>query len=286
VAGAFSGSQVLGERALESHGARDVYVAELSADGDVLSAFALGGTEDDDVQSLNVDALGNLVVSGPGLGTQKLAPDGSLLWQSAFVGPSAVAASGAVWVTGETAGDVQLVELSDAGALLQQRSFGDAALQQGEAIAVDAAGNVLLAGTFDGSIDFGSGVLSKSSTACSSDAWCATFGFVAELDANGGARWATSLGPLRSVGGVIADGAGNAVVSAALPGGVRPFRQTWLAMFDSAGRELWQRSEWPATGIGAGRALGIAACGRVIWGLSARPSLDLEEQSFVSLIQP
>jgi hypothetical protein len=300
VAGAFSGSARFGDVSLSSRGERDVYLLQLSDAGEVLQAFTLGGAEDDALQSLRIDDSGNVVVSGPGIGTQKLTPRGEVLWQKPFNGQLALDAHGAVLLTGALGADrdfgggvlssrggsdVLLVKLSPAGEHLFSRSFGDAgAQQQGEQLAVDADGNVLVAGTFDGSLDFGVGALTLPSDACSADAWCLTAGFVAKLDPDGRALWSTSLGPVRAVGGLIVDASGGPVVSAALPGGVRPFRLTWLGAFDAQGCERWQRSEWPATGIGAGHALSAGGTGRLLWGLSARPSLESEEQSFVAVL--
>lgn len=298
VAGAFEGSASFGAARLDSHGEHDVYVVHISNEGEVLGAFALGGPEDDSLESLSVDAAGAVVVSGLGLGTQKLSADGDVIWQKPYSGRVAVDGNGDVLLTGALTADtdfgggmlhsrggsdVLLVKLSATGEHLYSMSFGDEGQQQrGEQIAVDSAGNVLLAGTFDGNIDFGAGPLSLPSDACSADAWCLTFGFIAKLSSEGRALWSASLGPLREVGGLVADASGGAILSAASPGGVRPFRLTWLGAFDGRGRERWHRAEWPDTGIGSGRALALHGCERLIWGLSARPSLEAEEQSYIA----
>ncbi|HVY29693.1 MAG TPA: hypothetical protein VHB79_24205 [Polyangiaceae bacterium] len=302
VAGTFEGSVSFGAAQLTSQGSRDVYVLKISNEGEVLGAFAVGGPEDDSLESLNVDAHGDVFVSGAGLGTRKLSPNGDVLWQKPYSGRLALDTHGDVLLTGELTADtdfgggvlrsrggadVLLVKLSATGEHLLSVSFGDEGEQQrGQQIAVDSAGNVLLAGTFDGSLDFGAGRLSLPSDACSADAWCLTFGFITKLSGDGRALWSTSLGPLREVGGLVVDGSGGAIVSAASPGGVRPFRLTWLGAFDGDGRERWHRAEWPDTGIGAGRALAVQGCERLIWGISARPSLEAEEQSYIAAWGP
>lgn len=300
VAGAFSGGASFGGAELSSRGERDVYLLQLSDAGEVLRAMALGGAEDDALESLRVDTRGDVVVSGLGIGTLKLSSRGDVLWQKPFRGQLALDADGAVLLTGALTtdqdfgggvlssrggSDVLLVKLSPNGEHLFSRGFGDAGtLQQGEQIAVDRAGNVLMAGTFDGTLDFGAGPLTLPSDACSADAWCMTSGFIAKLGSDGRALWSVSLGPVRAVGGLVVDASGGPVVSAALPGGVRPFRLTWLGAFDAQGCARWQRSEWPATGIGAGHALDVDGSGRLLWGLSARPSLEAEEQSFIATL--
>jgi hypothetical protein len=144
----------------------------------------------------------------------------------------------------------------------------------------------VISGTFDGRVDFGTGPLELTPAQCSSDAWCSTDGFAAKLDAQGRAIWSVALGPMRAVSGAAIGAHGQTILSGTLPGGVRPFRQTWLAKLDAGGAEAWHRSEWPDTGIGTGRALAVAGNGQVFWSLSARPSLELEEQSYLAKLTP
>lgn len=271
--------------------AGDHDVLTLDADGNVLSTLDLGN--DAQIASLAATADGALVVSGPGLGTVKLDASGQRLWSHDFSGQIALDAGGNVVVAGATAdatpggSDVFVAKLDAQGKLLFSRTFGDAGAQQrAEAVAVDAAGNVAVAGVFDGTLGFESGALTLLEHACSSDAWCNTFGFVAQLDAAGTAVWSRSLGPMRAVTGAAADASGSVVLSGTLPGGVRPFRNTWLASFDAQGREAWRRAEWPETGIGAGHAVAIDGCGDVVWSVSARPDLESEERAYLAKLSP
>jgi len=302
VAGAFSGTLDLDGTLLHAQGERDVYVAELDRDGAVLRAVALGGSEDDDVSSLSADGSGRVVLSGPGVGTVALGAALESLWQKSFFGKTALAAAGDVLVTGaldsprdfgsgtlRPAGgsDVFVARLNADGRLVFARVFGDQGLQQrGEGVAIDADGGAVVVGTFDGSIDFGAGTLTLPVDACSSDAWCNTFGFATKLDATGHASWSVSLGPMRAFSGVTVTEAGQVYVSGVLPGGVRPYRQTFLSSLGREGAESWRRAEWPDTGIGAGHALAIDSRGNVIWSLSARPSLELEERSYIASLLP
>jgi len=302
VAGTFSGTLDLGGTLLRAQGERDVYVAELDGNGAVLRAVALGGSEDDDVSSLAVDGAGRIVLSGPGIGTVALGTGLEPLWQKSFFGKTAVAASGDVLVTGglespqdfgngtlQPAGgsDIFVARLSADGKLLFARIFGDqGAEQRGESVAADPDGGAVVVGTFDGSVDFGAGTLTLPPDACSSDAWCNTFGFAMTLDATGRALWSVSLGPMRALSGVAVTQGGQVYVSGVLPGGVRPYRQTFLLSLGRDGTESWRRAEWPDTGIGAGRALAIDARGNLIWSLSARPSLELEERTYVASLLP
>ena len=301
VAGTFSGTLGAGESALSTTGT-EAFLVKLDSDGNIVYARALGEAADGAVESLAVDSGHHVAISGPGLGTVKLDENGDVLWQKAFSGKLRFDSAQNLLLSGELVGtldfgagtltsrggsDILLLKLAPDGTPLFARSFGDAgALQRAEAIAVDAEDNVVIAGTFDGRIDFGVGALELTPAQCSADAWCVTDGFVAKLDPQGQAIWSAALGPMRAVSGAAIDHAGNSVLSGALPGGVRPFRQTWLATLDPNGVEAWHRSEWPDTGIGAGHGIAIDRDGRIFWSLSARPSLELEEQSYLVKLTP
>lgn len=273
-------------------------LTKLSREGQVIYSSELGAHQNGALESLTVDAAGNVALSGAGLGTVLLDGSGRVSWRKEFFGQLAFDSRGHLWLLGSLVGnlqlggtrltsrggsDVLLLELAADGTPLLARTYGDsAALQRGEAIALDGADNVLIAGTFDGNVDFGAGALSLEPAACSTDAWCQTAGFVAKLDARGDAIWSKGLGPMRALPSMAADSAGQVLVSGVLPGGVRPFRQPLLLALDPSGEPQWQRAEWPDTGVGAGSSVALDGRGHVLWALSARPSLQLEEQSYLA----
>jgi hypothetical protein len=251
--------------------------------------------------SLAVDGAGNVAVSGPGLGTIKLDARGQLVWSKSFFGALAFDARGDLWLTGALSeaidfgagaldsrggSDVFVAKLSAGGEHLLSRVFGDSGEQQrGESIAVDRDGNVLVAGVFDGRLDFGAGSSLEPAT-CPSDAWCQTSGFATKLDSAGHALWSRALGPMRTVDGAASDSLGGFVLSGALPGGVTPFRNAWLSALDTDGASLWRRAEWPETGIGSGHGVAVDACNNVFWSVSALPDLESEERAYVAKLSP
>jgi hypothetical protein len=97
------------------------------------------------------------------------------------------------------------------GSLLWAKRFGDASLQTGKSIAVDAGGNVVVTGTFAGTTDFGGGL-----------EMCAGAGdiFIVELDPSGGYRWSKSFGDASNQTGesVATDGSGNIFFTGDLSG--------------------------------------------------------------------
>lgn len=278
--------------------AAGAFVVKLDSEGNVLYDAALPAETGATVESLAVDSAQNVAISGALLGTAKLDPSGALLWSRPLEGRVAFDLEGDLWLAGALEGtaqlgstalvsaggsDVLLLELAADGALVSAHRYGDEGLvQRAEAIAIDGAGNVLLAGTFDGVLDFGAGPVEHQPQSCSTEAWCVSSGFLAKLDPQGGALWSVSLGLTRAVGGLAVDASGDIAVSSTLPGGVRPFRRPELAVVGPDAERRWQKSDWPGTGVGAGRAAVFDANHDVIWGVSARPSQQLEEESYLA----
>jgi hypothetical protein len=92
------------------------------------------------IHSVDTDAVGNVYLTGALSGVADFA--GTLL-----------AANGGL--------DVFVVKLSPAGAHLSSQKYGDAGSSTARDIALDAVGNVFVTGTFAGTIDFGSGLLTN-----------------------------------------------------------------------------------------------------------------------------
>lgn len=143
------------------------------------------------VSAVTGSTLAGTAVLGPKglsqLGLAKLSPNGQTLWThqvaaSGGAGPSALAADGqggvyvAGWSRGPISGlaartlpargerDAFVTRLASDGKVLWSRVLGGALTDTIEALAVDAAGNVAVAGTFYKSADFGSGIVQASGT--------------------------------------------------------------------------------------------------------------------------
>jgi hypothetical protein len=283
-------------------GSNDVFVAKLDPMGNLLYASLVGSAPVHGITGLAVDADGSAVVSGKGFGTVKLDAAGHPLWNRSFDGYLAIDSKGNVLMTGGftdsvdfgggslvSAGgeDIFVTKLDPAGNHVFSKRFGDAgANQRGEAIAIDAAGDVLVSGVLDGVVDFGDGPISVPPGACPAEVWCEKAGFVLKLDPQGNSLWSWSRAPIRSLPGIASDSRGNVLVSGAYPGNVEPFRLSFLIELDPAGLERWQLLEWPKTGAGAGHRVAVDSCDNVLWSLSVRPSLDESEQSYLAKLTP
>jgi hypothetical protein len=296
VAGSFEGDVDIDGVTLTAEGTHDVFVAKLDANGTVERLTQLGGAGDERVQSLAATPDGRAILSGAGLGTVALDEAHAIAWQKAFYGFVAADAAASVFVTGALTGsvdfgggalasaggaDVFVVKLGAEGSHEWSRRYGDVRTQQeGQAIATDPEGNLVIGGVFDGSIDFGDGAHTVG--ACPSEVWCKQWGFVAKLDTNGETLFSHARGPMRAVAGVAATSTGAVFASGSLPGNVEPYRIPLLIALDEAGEKLWERMEWPETGLGAGRQVAVDGCDAVLWSVSARPELEDRERAYLA----
>ena len=155
-------------------------------------AKGFGGTNLESAQSVAVDEYGNIYVTGffnatvdfdPGPETLNLTSVGSV--------------------------DCFVMKLDPDGNLVWVRQIGGPEVEQGNDIAVDPRGHVVLTGYFSGTVDFDPGAGTNNLTA--SGAYDA---FILKLDANGDLRWARQGGggESDSAGGLSIDQAGNIYV--------------------------------------------------------------------------
>lgn len=124
------------------------------------------------------------------------------------------------------------------------RGFGDATGQYARAVAVDADGNVIVAGQMEGSVDFGGGPLEATGTGADA--------FVAKLDRFGAHLWSKRFPGEGNqfVMAVDVDAAGDIVVAGRafgridLGGGVLASRgrdDVFVAKLDGEGNHLWSK---------------------------------------------
>ncbi len=285
VAGVFSGSIDFGGGAITSKGGFDVFLAKFDAIGNFLWSKRFGDASDQIADGVAVDGLGNVIVAGHFYGAMdfgggaligisgentffaKLDTNGSHVWSKSFHGTSdqvlggvAVNGVGEVFGTGRFFGsadfgggplvstggaDAFLVKLSTAGDHLWSKRLGGADDQAGSSIAVDGSGNVVLTGSFDGSVSLGGNapLVSMGSTDI----------FVAKYDANGTYAWGERFGDAGSQPGtfVTVDKNGNVLVTgfyaSAINFGDGPHASAgsydiFLAKLDANGSNVWGKS--------------------------------------------
>jgi uncharacterized protein (AIM24 family) len=140
VTGGFSGNINFGGSALTSAGGYDVFVATFMSDGTHIWSACFGDASYQHASAVAADASGNVILVGYLAGTADF--------------------GGAV-LTSAGGNDVFVAKFSSDGAHKWSKRFGDADDQRVEAVAVDASGNVIAAGGFNGTVDFGGGTLTS-----------------------------------------------------------------------------------------------------------------------------
>ncbi len=263
----------------------DAFVAKLDSSGNLIWNTFLGGSGSDVGFAIAVDGSGNVYVAGHSTSTwgspvitytagidafaAKLDSSGNLIWNTFLGGGGtdagygiAVDGSGNVYVAGEitatwgspvityTAGyDAFAAKLDSNGALTWNTFLGGSGDDPGRAVAVDASGNVYVAG-WSGAT-WGSPVRGFT-LGLGPDA------FAAKLDASGNLIWNTFLGGSESDAGsgIAVDRGGNVYVAGysyaswgspvrAFSGGVDAF----VAKLDSSGNLTWNASGNPISGF-------------------------------------
>ena len=192
VSASFLGSMDFGGGTLMSAGGQDLALARLNADGDHVWSQRFGSAGDQTVRDGALDPAGHLVTAG------------------SFAGALSFGADPLV-SSGET--DVFLAMLDGEGSQVWSKRFGDPAPQAAGSVAVDGAGNILVAGHFSSQVDFGGG---KLVSAGGDDV------FLVKLAADGSHVWSKSFGDLgeQREPRVAVDGAGNVVILGSFPGSV------------------------------------------------------------------
>jgi len=134
IAGRFGGSVNFGGKNLNSAGKNDIFVAKFDAGGTHLWSKSFGDVEDQIPTGLGADSGGAVVLAAYFYGAVN--PGGG---QVSSVGGA----------------DMLLVKYNSAGTFEWKKQFGDAKDQLPRALAVDKADNILVAGSFDGTVNFG-----------------------------------------------------------------------------------------------------------------------------------
>lgn len=226
VGGDYTGTLAFGNgtAALTAAGGSDAFVASLDATGKALWSRSFGGAGTQVVNDVGVDGSGNTLLCGRNEGTL------------AFGGAAGT-------LTSAGGADAFVAKLDTAGNPVWARGFGDITQQLAYSLAVDAAGDVYVGGSFQGFVDFGGG----GKLAVSTDM------FVLKLSgATGATLWAKVFGGLyadevRSVavdglGSVVFTGIGQGIAPIDFGGGALFFQGAddfALVKLDGAGNHIW-----------------------------------------------
>jgi hypothetical protein len=263
IGGDFAGTVDFGLGPETSAGGVDIVVLKLDgATGATAWAGTFGSANGDSARGIAADAQGNVLVTGDFTNTVS------------FGGPSLVSPGGS---------DVFVAKFSAAGAHLWSLRAGNGQNQTGGSIAADPAGNVLVSGNFQGSINFGLGSLVSAG---------ANDIFVVKLGPAGAPLWSRSFGDVNSqTGNNITAGPDGSVVLASYFEGVVDFgggaltsaggTNAYVVKLSAAGDHVWSQSFGSASGSQC-RSVAVGATGDVTVAGHFAGSIDFGGGALVS----
>jgi hypothetical protein len=221
-----------------------------------VSASAFGGTSTENGNAVAVDAAGNMYTTGYFQNTTDFDPG---------IGVSNLTSASL------NGNDVFVSKLDSSGDFVWAKRLGGTSTDTGNAVAVDAAGNVYTTGYFKGTADFDPGVGTSDLTSLGNQDV-----FVSKLDSSGNFVWAKSFGAGSDddATGVAVDAAGNVYTTGTFrstvdfdPGAgtsnltaVQP--DVFVSKLDSSGNFVWAKS-FGGTSTDNGFAIAVDAAGNV-----------------------
>lgn len=157
---------------LTAVGAGDVFISKLDAAGNFIWAKQMGGMTVDEGRSITVDAVGNVYTTGHFTGTADFDPGTSSYNLTAVADM-----------------DIFISKLDPMGNFVWAKQMGASSFDIGQAIEVDAVGNVYTTGFFYNTVDFDPGVGTYNLSATSGHDM-----FILKLNTTGDFVWARQMG--------------------------------------------------------------------------------------------
>jgi len=152
-----------------------IFVLKLDADGNFVWAKSMQGDNTEYGTSLGIDATGNLFITGAFNGTVDFDP-----------GPGNVSLT---QQGGPSQSDIFITKWDLSGNMIWVKQMGGTSAEYPFKLAIDATGNILLTGYFNGTADFDPGVgVANLISVGSTDI------FICKLDNNGNFNWVRAMG--------------------------------------------------------------------------------------------
>ena len=208
----------------------DVFLAKYDASGNILWAKSAGGTGDDKVNSVAVDASGNAYLAG---------------YFYSLTLPFGTTTLTNVSSTG-TSADMFLAKYDNAGNVLWAKSAGGVLDDYANSVVVNASGNAYVAG------DFNSPTIAFNSTTLTNAGYKDIY--LTKYDSNGNMLWAKGAGGTDNdkPNSVALDASGNIYMTGFFKSPALAFVSTtltsvgyediFIAKYDASGNDLWAKS--------------------------------------------
>jgi hypothetical protein len=235
----FSGGVNFGGANLAAVSSADIFLAKLTgSSGSHVWSKQFGTTGYNSPYDVAVDSSNNIALAG------------------AFASAINFGLSPDTVITSTGPRDIFLAKFSPTGANTFSQAYGDDSLNTKViAVAIDAMGNMIMTGTFDGSMTF-PGLPTLTATGTTEDFW------LAKLSPVGTPLWSKSFGGMSSDDFIDAavDGSGNIVLTGRLESTVNfggaalealdPSGDVFLAKLNSTGDHLWSHQYGDTQGQG------------------------------------
>tara|TARA_B100001109_G_C18860561_1_gene473762 strand:- start:1746 stop:3437 length:1692 start_codon:yes stop_codon:yes gene_type:complete len=218
-----------------SVGDQDIFIHKMSSTGNFLWVRTFGSISDDRARGIAVDTLGNVYTTGWFSGTVDFDPGSNIVNQQS---------------TGQR--DIFVQKMTSAGNLLWVKGLGGSLDDFGQSIDIDAFGNVITAGVFEGTVDFDPGIgLNNLTSVILRDM------FIQKLDSLGDFLWAIRFGGPQAdyISSISTDSHGNIYSNGMLVNSIdfnpgtgnviltsNGFEDVFTQKIDSSGNFVWALS--------------------------------------------
>jgi PKD repeat protein len=218
-----------------SAGSVDIFVTKIDVGGNYRWTHRMGGTAADLANAICADGSGNVYLAGYFQGTVNFADD----WAGSETKASA----------GDT--DIFIAKIGSDGSYFWTHRMGGTGSDVANAVCADGTGNVYVAGSFEGSVNFADDWAGSETKASAGD----TDVFITKIDASGNHQWTHRMGAADSdvAHALCADGSGNVYMAGSFEGSVN-FASDWgatetkvsagysdifITKIDTGGNYLW-----------------------------------------------
>ena len=177
VAGVFTASANFGLTTFNTAGGSDIFIATYDSNGTHLWSKKFGGTGEDLVSAISKDNSGNIIILGN-------------------FSTSIDFGTGTLTTSGKR--DLFLAKLNSTGAILWAKRYGGSEDDYSDMVSIDSAGNIIIAGSSNGMINFGGGLINA-------------MGYLAKFSSDGTHIWSQSFS--ERISSVTADQQNNIIFS-------------------------------------------------------------------------